>query len=444
MNGISKEIKLPTPNADIFHKGLARKMKQEGRSMLRGLNKIKNSKLSAMAVAQNLPRVETKVFQPPKIKAEKPITTKAKNHYSSTSKDMVAAMSKELVNAEVGKDKKSSLKTPKNIISNVVLPKPPQNPHASTISPTPALSITDATRPSHSLKKDDRTNLQTATSKRIACPPIIALPRNDLDPNQVHTEVDYGAGNNAGCKRGKPANCPNAQNGGSCGGKVMDKEKEMALNQARVAAKAGDVDIARISIDMSNKPGSFKPLPVNSPDGQPKPNVHNNGAKKLGIEDLQRGPAERGDVVKSINIPIGRNSALIQTTSKKLLLRPEDEPGINNVALDEDTPLDETDPAIERLLNPALKKGTVFDDANTAKAGKKDPRVTADNPVGTKLTDIDTSGSNKKHMATMTSLHVELAVQEVRLESTVPEQVVQEVCPKDELYCPPGQLVQLL
>ena len=57
--------------------------------------------------------------------------------------------------------------------------------------------------------------------------------------------------------------------------------------------------------------------------------------------------------------------------------------------MDEETTLDESDPSI-MMLNPALKKGSDFDDTNTAKHGQ-DQRVSADNPVGTKITDIDTS-----------------------------------------------------
>ena len=247
--------------------------------------------------------------------------------------------------------------------------------------------------------------------KKIECPPIIALPRNDFDPNDIHTEVDYGAGKSGGCHPKKPpANCPNSKNGAPCAKTVIDKDREMAIKQAKVAASVGDLESAKASAEMANKVGTFKPLPIIPADkGQENHDSSEDSSSKNGSENLQREAAPKENVVQSTNVPIGRDFLFIEEEEKAerqqekhLPKHDPNDPNINNDAMDEDTTLDERDPAIARLLNPALKKNTVYDEANTAIDGKKDPRVTADNPVGTKLTDIDTSGDSKQHMATMT------------------------------------------
>ena len=44
--------------------------------------------------------------------------------------------------------------------------------------------------------------------------------------------------------------------------KNMFRKKEMSLNQAKVAAKVGDIDATKASLAMAEKPGKFEPLPI--------------------------------------------------------------------------------------------------------------------------------------------------------------------------------------
>ena len=187
----------------------------------------------------------------------------------------------------------------------------------------------------------------------------------------------------------------------------------MSLNQAKVAAKVGDIDATKASLAMTEKPGKFEPLPIYNPES----NQLSGGPKEVekiekgGENSLEREHPSRSDAIKPINVPLG-NSVLIEEKEEDVLTSSafgkKKKKGNGRKLLqdidpmDEETTLDESDPSIARMLNPALKKGSDFDDTNTAKHGKKPPRVSADHPVGTKVTDIDTSGSSTKHIATMT------------------------------------------
>ena len=91
----------------------------------------------------------------------------------------------------------------------------------------------------------------------MPCPPLVALPRNDFDPNYVHTEADFAASRSGDCGK-----CSNSKVGADCAKKYISKEKEMSLNQAKVAAKVGDTEATKASLDMAEKPGKFEPLPI--------------------------------------------------------------------------------------------------------------------------------------------------------------------------------------
>ena len=198
--------------------------------------------------------------------------------------------------------------------------------------------------------------------KKVACPPLIALPRNDFDPSYVHTEADFGAASSGDC-----AKCSNSKIGPDCAKKFVSKEKEMALNQARVAAKVGDVETTKASMAMAEKPGKFEPLPIynaesNRLSGGPKETEQ---PEKEGTQSLEREQPPRSDAIKPINVPLG-DSILMEEKEEEALapavFEKKKNIGRSRKLLqeidptNEETTLDESDPGIARMLNPALKK----------------------------------------------------------------------------------------
>ena len=402
LGGAAPPIVPATPNKAIMEKLAIAKGKRDSKLMLRGSEKIPKAKvlsiLSPPPKKQNEPK--------PKIKPEKPLESKAKNHYASLSKDMIKALLKK--DKEDKTEKKKEKKKEEREGKQSTKPISTKEPTKKSV---PKIQLSANARNAQRVPTTP-TEKAVVPRKKVPCPPLVALPRNDFDPNYVHTEADFAASRSGDCGK-----CSNSKVGADCAKKYISKEKEMSLNQAKVAAKVGDTEATKASLDMAEKPGKFEPLPIynvesNQLSGGPK---EVEKPEKGGEHSLEREHPPRSDTIKPINVPLGNsiaNGLLIEEKEENVpasfAAGKKKKKGSGRKLLqdidptDEETTLDEGDPGIARMLNPALKKGSDFDDTNTAKHGKKDPRVSADHPVGTKVTDIDTSGSSTKHIATMT------------------------------------------